>query len=326
MSELKAPLTESDVDTAYRIFLGRPPEKAQTVANHLAKYKTKDEFRRAVVTAKEFYDRNIVEISRYVIATAPISSVKNIDVNVSGEDRAALFKHVHDVWSKLGATDPHFSVLSTPKYKPDNIAANQQEFYDSGRGELEVVFRRLESLGLAPASDGVALELGAGVGRVTRHLGDRFANVVGYDVSANHLALASSYVSEQAIANVEFRHLTSIDSASFPDHDFFYSRIVLQHNPPPIIAFLLDRVLARMNPNGVAVFQLMTARSGYTFDVKKYLSSMDQLDDQELHVLPQADVFRILRNRGLTCVEAARDSMLRGFDRTSMTFIAQKMG
>jgi hypothetical protein len=36
--------------------------------------------------------------------------------------------------------------------------------------------------------------------------------------------------------------------------DFFYSVIVLQHNPPPVIVHMLKTVFAQLNPGGIGYF------------------------------------------------------------------------
>ena len=324
MADPDSALTEEDVRTSYNIFLKRHPENDGVIKNHISRLLTRDAFRRTMLTAKEFYDRNYPEVSRYVISASPISSSQGIDVHISDRQLKLLFEHIQNVWTKLGASDPHFSVLSVQKFRSQSILENQNDFYDSGRSELEVMFRRLAALDLHPRADGTAIELGSGVGRVTRYLGERFARVVGYDISANHLALARAYIEDAGVTNVRFEQLVSAQAARFAEHDFFYSRLVLQHNPPPVIAHLLDRVLSRTKPGGIVIFQLMTARTGYTFDTDSYLASMDTLDDQELHVLPQAEVFRLFTKHRITCVEIFRDAALRGFDRTSTAFIGQK--
>jgi hypothetical protein len=42
-----------------------------------------------------------------------------------------------------------------------------------------------------------------------------------------------------------------------------FSVITLQHNPPPIMAWLLSQLLGCLNPGGVAYLQIPSYRSGY---------------------------------------------------------------
>ena len=46
----------------------------------------------------------------------------------------------------------------------------------------------------------------------------------------------------------------TLDLDTLPEFDLFFSMIVLQHNPPPLIALMLEKIAARLRPGGVAVF------------------------------------------------------------------------
>jgi hypothetical protein len=71
------------------------------------------------------------------------------------------------------------------------------------------------------------------------------------------------------------------------------SIIVLQHNPPPVIAFLLRTILAKLNPGGLAYFQVPTYRKDAVFKADQYLKGATVSGEMEVHVIPQADVWRI---------------------------------
>lgn len=51
--------------------------------------------------------------------------------------------------------------------------------------------------------------------------------------------------------------------------DLWSSRVVLQHNPPPIVAAILRKMLWRQNPGGLAIFQLPTYRRDYNFKISE---------------------------------------------------------
>ena len=52
-----------------------------------------------------------------------------------------------------------------------------------------------------------------------------------------HIDMARSIVAKAGLSNVEFIHVSRIDSLdALKNSDLFYSCIVLQHNPPPIIS------------------------------------------------------------------------------------------
>jgi hypothetical protein len=115
-------------------------------------------------------------------------------------------------------------------------------------------------------------------------------------------------------------------SLAVAPHDLLYSRIVLQHNPPPLIAHVLRRVLSATRPGGIAMFQLVTHIEGYRFAVDAYLAGAAAIDDQELHAFRQDAVFAILHGCGFVPLLAMRDHSVSGLDRVSMQFIARRVG
>jgi len=101
-----------------------------------------------------------------------------------------------------------------------------------------------------------ALELGCGVGRMTRALAQSFARVVAIDISADMLAQAKSYLPD--MTNITWlqgngANLDGVDSSSI---DFAFSYIVLQHMPEPALAFNYVREMLRVTkPGGLFLFQ-----------------------------------------------------------------------
>lgn len=252
-------------------------------------------------------------------------SSDRIDCDVPPETLEKLFRHVQAVWSKLGEIEPHFSVLSHPQYMPAAFARHQDAFYASGADEFGAALRRLETLGLIPRRDGRAVEFGCGAGRVTRQLANAFAQVVGYDVSPNLLRLAEERFENQGVRNVDLRRIESVETLAVPPHDFFYSKIVFQHNPPPIAKYFLDLMLGKLNVGGIAFFQLVTAMSDYRFDCDEYLSKMPNIGGKEIHALPQRQAFDIFERCGIVPREVVRDISAPGSNVISTLFVGQRV-
>ena len=53
--------------------------------------------------------------------------------------------------------------------------------------------------------------------------------------------------------------------------DLLYSVLVMQHNPPPVIAELLRAFLGRVNVGGFAFFQVPTYAENYEFTLDRYV-------------------------------------------------------
>ncbi len=138
---------------------------------------------------------------------------------------------------------------------------------------------------------------------LTRWLAPHFAKMTALDVSPGHLALAKENVEKHA-NNVEFRQLRQIaDLDALPPAQVFFTFLVLQHNPPPVIEALLDGLFARLTPGAIAYVHLQTYSPEYRFDLEEYLADQEGKVTMEMHALPQKDVFRIAARHGMQPIE-----------------------
>lgn len=236
-----------------------------------------------------------------------------------------ILGHVEKVWTEYGAKEPHWSVVTAPVFRSEVIEQNLARFYESGRIEVESLKRLLARSNVSTESLRVALEYGCGVGRVTRWLADLFSTVYGVDISRTHLAHASKYFKQQGVPNIENILISSIrDLATIPQFDFLYSKIVLQHNPPPVICAILDTLCQKLNKGGIGVVQLPTYCKGYSFRIEDYMKSIEAVNRMEMHVLPQPIVFDILARHGCQPREVSRDHLVTTMDFISTTFVFLK--
>jgi hypothetical protein len=106
--------------------------------------------------------------------------------------------------------------------------------------------------------------------------------------------------------------------------DVIYSIITLQHNPPPVMTWMLSSLLSRLRIGGVAYVQIPTYKNGYLFEAERYLSS-EPPDTLEMHYLPQPDIFRLIADANCVCLEVREDGMVADEDKSlSNTFLVQK--
>jgi SAM-dependent methyltransferase len=319
-------VTPDDVRAAYRLILGREPENEAVVAEHAAGSKDIAALREAFVSSQEFIQVNARIILRWSANWAATRRRRPIETECPPEQLDRLFAHIRDVWSRLGEVEPHFSVISHEVYKPGRIDATLPQFLASGASEVRHLAKELASHGLPAEGWRHCVELGCGVGRVTRHLSTLAAQVTGVDVSPAHLELARGYLATEGVGNVTLTRVASPEELALPRCDLIYSRIVLQHNPPPVMLFLLRRMLAALEPGGVAVFQLPVFIDGYGFSVAAYLKGMHRLDNQELHALPQQAVFRAAAEAECDVLACYRDNSLGNITQTSNRFVLQRRG
>lgn len=213
-----------------------------------------------------------------------------IDIVVKPAEMTELLAHVTRSWELLGQQKPHFSVLTSKNFLPDNFKKHEERFWNSGDHDLRLIDDLCASADLKLDGLNKCLELGCGVGRVTVKLASRFQKVIALDISKPHIELAKEHADKLKIDNINFQ-LADMDLFNnLPEFDFLYSRIVLQHNTPPIMAFLLEKLLARLKPGGIAIFQIPTYMQGYTFKIKDYLREANP--QMEMHALPQSEVLQ----------------------------------
>ncbi len=305
------PVSTEDVVAAYRLILGRYPESEAVVKCH-ASARNLHQLRDAFLNSEEFRQSftgrqkaNVRDLSLYLPVTLPPHAV---DVACSEPELGQLLKRVADTWKNLGQERPHWSVLTDSKFLPDSIDQNASEFHQTGADDLKIIQSVLARC--APAFElktADVTEYGCGVGRVTAHLAKECRAVFACDVSASHLDLARAHIAEAGLHNVSFHAVAENDLSPAPECDLWFSRLVLQHNPPPVIAAILETAFSKVRPGGVAIFQVPTYRADYVFNVAKYLDAKSS-GQMEMHVIPQPDVFRIAASCGFQPVEVREDN------------------
>jgi SAM-dependent methyltransferase len=311
------------VEWAYRLFLDREPENRAVVVERATRHNNTMELRQEFMNSDEFRRKQADVRFAALTGQSPGMFIEQIH---SDAELQILFEHIQKVWQHLGEEEPYWSVLSTDNFKLANIRDTKDSFFDSGRGAVEQLFSTLERNKVDFSSFETCLDYGCGVGRLVRWLSERFEHAYGFDISRTHLQIARDYLDRDGIQNVTLHHIERMsDVRNLPKVDLIYSVIVLQHNPPPVISFIIREFIRALNPRGVALFQVTTFRSGYRFSMPEYLSTEAKRGRIEMHVLPQSEIFKIAREQGGTVIEVLEDSWA-GFryDQISNTFLIQK--
>ncbi len=313
-------VTQDAITWGYRLFLDREPENTLVVDEKLNRLTNTQDIRREFVNSEEFKQNNTGLSSLRVSGLEPPMFIEN------ARDLEALFSHIQNVWKQLGETEPYWSVLTGEQFRSSNIEWSREEFYGSGLNDVNLLFKAFERNDINYTSFRTCLEYGCGLGRVTGWLAKRFDNVLGYDISEPHLRLAKQYLDESRIHNVSLHYIDKPQTiGNFPKVDVVYSIMVLQHNPPPIIRLIIHEFLRALNPGGVAFFQVPTYRLNYRFSLQEYLSDEAMRQEMEMHVLPQHEIFRILREEHCQLVEVIEDGYtgLKQGERSNL-FVIQK--
>jgi len=231
----------------------------------------------------------------------------SVNIEATAEQFALLFDRICAQWTKLGDTEPHWSVLTNENYKFANFSEHEEQFYKSGQAVVSMIEGTAKRAGLEINPAATVLELGCGTGRVTQALADVYAHVIAVDVSPGNLRLCKQELRQRGKSNVECVLLKSpSDIQSIPPVDFFFSILVLQHNPPPVIYYFLSEIFGKIRESGSVLFQVPTHTPGYSFNVSQYLESPVPL--MEMHCLPMRAVFSLFAKNRLTPVEVLMDN------------------
>ena len=240
----------------------------------------------------------------------------------------SIWQHISEIWSAFGRDEALWSVVTNDRYRQSAKPSPEviQEFYDGGKADLQYLKAFLDRAELDISSFPLAAEYGCGVGRVTRWLAPEFERVRALDISMPHINAARQHLKKSNVNNVDFVQVHNRKALSqLRDIDLFFSLIVLQHNPPPIILDVLDHAFGGLNKGGVAFFQVPTYATAYRFKAKDYLAQISSIRDMEMHFVPQSKIFSLAIAHGLEPLETRQDHCIGNHNNwISNTFLFQK--
>ena len=312
----------------YYMFLRRPPENEEVIRHHM-NMESLEKLYFTFIDSDEC--KNLLKNKSIEYSTLSKNSLvgapkQTIETDTDEETMKQIIEHTKNVWTKFGDTEPHWSVVTQDDYLQSNLEENLEKFYDHGSKELRELIAILERNDVDVSKLETCLEFGCGVGRFTRWLADGFPHVVGVDISKPHLDHTRSQLSKVGVDNVELAHLQSLEGLDdLPRFDLLYSKIVFQHNPPPVIAYTLKKLFAKLNKNGIAFFQLPTYTENYTFKLDEYLNAIEKAQGMEMHAFPQKRVYEIANEAGLAPLEIMMDGSVGGIENISTVFVLKKL-
>jgi SAM-dependent methyltransferase len=153
-------------------------------------------------------------------------------------------------WDERAREDALFFVDDREPYG----AADEERFWAQGERDLD---RVLGALGVRIEPGDSVVDLGCGVGRLTRVIAGRASRVYAIDVSGEMLAQALGHNAE--LGNVEWVHGDGSTLQPIPDEaaDAVVSHVVFQHIPDPGVTYGYVAEMGRvLRPGGWAAFQV----------------------------------------------------------------------
>jgi SAM-dependent methyltransferase len=155
-------------------------------------------------------------------------------------------------WNARADEQPWFFVDNRVAYDNPDLEA----FWAEGRRDLDLL---LAAAGVAIEPGDVVVDIGCGVGRLTRVIAERAAAAYGLDISERMLDLARHHNAH--LDTVTWVQGDGVSLAGVPDGvaDACVSHVVFQHIPDPAITLGYVREMGRvLRPGGWAAFQVST--------------------------------------------------------------------
>jgi SAM-dependent methyltransferase len=205
-------------------------------------------------------------------------------------------------WRALGEDDPLWAILSRPDKRGGQW--NAEEFFAAGEAEITGLEQYCAHFSL-PRARRLALDFGCGVGRLTRALATRYAEVVGVDISSSMIEQARQLHAN--LANVRFVENVQprLDFLADASVDLVYSVITLHHIPAALQRGYVREFLRVLAPGGMAVFQIASGYArdwrglGYRLLPNRVLAPLRRRlhasrAAAELHVVAESDIAAIV--------------------------------
>jgi ubiquinone/menaquinone biosynthesis C-methylase UbiE len=157
------------------------------------------------------------------------------------------------------ADEPYFTVLTDPRFLRANLTDDvRREFFAGGEALVDFMWRTIQ-LRLSPDFGPTAiLEYGCGPGRLAiplaRRAARRAGTVTAVDRSEAMLRTARGEAASQGVQNIVFAEPDAL-FAQETRFDFLVCYLVLQRLPPHEGLALVRRLVERIVPGGIGVFQ-----------------------------------------------------------------------
>jgi SAM-dependent methyltransferase len=165
--------------------------------------------------------------------------------------------HMQVFWDERAREDAYFFVDNRRAYQDPAL----ENFWAEGERDLD---RILGMFGLSVEPTDTVLDIGCGVGRLTRPLASRASHAYGIDISAEMLERAQRHHAD--LRNVEWLHGDgrTLQPVSDTSIDVCVSHVVFQHIPDPQITMGYVREMGRvLKAGGWAVFQVSNSAAAH---------------------------------------------------------------
>lgn len=230
------------------------------------------------------------------------------------------------VWETWGAENPYFSVIATEEFDSKNVDTNAiDRFYQSGKGDITTIFQYLNENEITIDPNWKVMDFGSGLGRLSASLAKEFHEVVGVDISQNHINIARNNMKMMGYNNVEFFNLNEKPLESFKNSfDFIVTLLVLQHIPVDELALTLSTLMQNLKPNGIIAFQIPTYHPRYDFKTGSFQNEEGKDKFFLMNGMMQKDIYLMALENGLVPIATNDLNIVYGEWRCHIFFFQKK--
>lgn len=178
---------------------------------------------------------------------------------------------IKEKWEQFGEKNPYYAVATIDKFNKRELTEDiREEFFETGEKHIGRVFDEIEENFAENFSPRKTLDFGCGVGRLVVPLSKRSGQVVGVDISENMLETALKNCLDLNIENAEFFQTDEFFSGSEENFDLIHSFIVFQHIKPKIGLDIFEKLIERLNENGIGVLHFTFDNPATRFGVLRF--------------------------------------------------------
>ena len=163
-------------------------------------------------------------------------------------------KELQRNWEGLAQADPLWAICTDPSKR--NRQWTQEDFFATGRKEIEAVLGYAARVGLCIDKTSPALDFGCGVGRLTRALAEYFPECCGVDISPTMISMAQELNGDRPGCYFQLNEGIQLQRLQNNYFGFIYTSLVLQHIAEPCSHQYIAELVRVLKPGGVLIFQV----------------------------------------------------------------------
>lgn len=231
---------------------------------------------------------------------------------IEGKNVQKLFTKTAQYWRNAGLNlqEVYFSVLASPSMKKELTDREIRKFYGTGQDFIEFCIQHLKQEGIENLEQLSCVDFGCGVGRLAFWSSKHFKKVFAVDFSESHLKILQENMNKfpslhrKNITPIYIKDVDDLENKLPQKTKFIYSYIVLQHNTPLVMAFLVKKLLSSLDNGGYALLHIPIHHPFYSFSVENYLASDESGMGMEMHILPRENIRDICSDTGSRIVDS----------------------